>query len=41
MKNTKYVNYLRDSGVSDKHMKSFCSNYIIADSDLAEGEDDD
>lgn len=37
----KYVNYLRDLGVSDEQMKSFCSDYIIANSDLAEGEEDD
>lgn len=37
----KYVDYLRDLGVSDEHMKSFCSDYIIANSDLAEGEEDD
>lgn len=37
----KYVDYLRSLGVSDEQMKSFCYDYIIANSDLAEEEDDD
>lgn len=37
----KYVDYLRSLGVSDEQMKSFCYDYIIANSDLAEEEGDD
>lgn len=37
----KYVDYLRSLGVSDEQMRSFCYDYIIANSDLAEEEDDD
>lgn len=35
-----YVDYLRDVGVSDAQIKSFCTDYVVANSDCQEGDDE-